>query len=98
MSAVRVAGLAIGLALLTSTPASGWDIKRTHERLADAAIDRFNREEAFDRYLREQLALPDGTLELLAIQRGLDAEIDEDLFSSDVLFPARGSSPSPYPI
>lgn len=61
--------------------AFAWDTDVAHPRLADAARVHADRDDSFSRLLREELALRKGVFEELAIQRGFDDAVNDDIAS-----------------
>jgi len=71
------------LLLLCPEVALAWGNLRTHERLTDAALARFDSPNAstpraFDQFLKQELELKDGVDTELGLQRGIDPKIDAD--------------------
>lgn len=72
--------------LLTPTTVSAWDNFVAHEKLADAAITAALTSPGVASNLQENLLLPKGVTQPVAIQLGFDAAIDADISPTNLSF------------
>lgn len=77
---LRIASVATA-ALLFGGRAAAFGITAAHEELARVAVELASQSSSLDSYLRDDLGLNRGLGEPLAVQFGLDAQIDEDLIT-----------------